>query len=96
MLSTMSLDFMQFDKPVINPVFGNLENRLYNDQRFLKYAHIEHVIKSGATKIVKNKKELIDGINSYLNNPELDCKNRKNLLDQQIGRALEGTGKRIA
>ncbi|MBX9808561.1 MAG: hypothetical protein K2X95_12285, partial [Flavobacteriaceae bacterium] len=37
MCSTMSLDFMLFDKPVINTVFGNSENGLYNDQRFLKY-----------------------------------------------------------
>ena len=36
MCSTMSLDFMIFDKPVINPVFGNEENEMYNDQKYLK------------------------------------------------------------
>jgi hypothetical protein len=34
MLSTMSLDFIQFDKPVINTVFGSATNGLYDDQRF--------------------------------------------------------------
>ena len=58
MCSTMSLDFMIFDKPVINPVFGNEENELYNDQKYLKYAHYERVVKSGAVSIVKNKEEL--------------------------------------
>ncbi len=96
MLSTMSLDFMCFDKPVINPVFGNPENGLYNDQRFLEYTHIKNVIKSEATKIVKNETELIKAINLYLQNPGLDFGNRKKLIDLQVGKPLEGTSERIA
>lgn len=96
MLSTMSLDFIQFDKPVINTVFGKSKNGLYDDQRFLKYAHIENVVKSNATKIVKNQEDLINTINLYLNNLELDSENRKKLLQLQISKSLENTGKRIA
>lgn len=96
MLSTMSLDFIQFDKPVINTVFGNTDNGLYNDQRFLNYAHIENVVKSSATKIVKNQEELIAAINLYLENPNLDSQNRKQLLQLQISKSLPNTGKRIA
>ncbi|KIO54205.1 hypothetical protein [Flavobacterium hibernum] len=96
MLSTMSLDFIQFDKPVINTVFGNSKNGLYDDQRFLKYAHIENVVKSNATKIVKDQEELINAINLYLDNSELDSENRKELLQLQVSKPLENTGKRIA
>ena len=96
MLSTMSLDFMQFNKPVINPAFGNLENGLYDDQRFLRYAHIKNVIKSNATRIVKNKEELINEINLYLEQPDKDTENRKRLFQLQIGKQLEGTSERIA
>lgn len=96
MLSTMSLDFMQFDKPVINTVFGNAANGLYNDQRFLNYAHIEHLVNSGATQIVKDKQPLIDALNDYLKNPEIDADKRAGLLQLQISRPLQGTGKRIA
>ena len=96
MLSTMSLDFMQFGKPVINPVFGNSENGLYDDQRFLNYPHIRNVVESKATKIAKNEKELIDAINVYLKNPDIDSANRKALIDLQLSRPLENTGKRIA
>ncbi|MEC4004400.1 hypothetical protein OX283_007015 [Flavobacterium sp. SUN052] len=96
MLSTMSLDFMQFNKPVINTVFGNSTNRLYDDQRFLNYAHIQKVVKSGATKVVLNENELITAINSYLNDSNLDCTNRKQLLQLQVSKPLLGTGKRIA
>jgi len=96
MLSTMSLDFIQFDKPVINTVFGNSKNGLYDDQRFLKYAHIKNIVKSKATKIVKNQQELINAINLYLNNSALYSENRKELLQLQVSKPLENTGKRIA
>jgi len=96
MLSTMSLDFIQFDKPVINIVFGNSKNGLYDDQRFLKYAHIENVVNSNATKIVENQDELINAINLYLENSKLDSQNRKQLLQLQVSKPLENTGKRIA
>ena len=96
MLSTMSLDFMLFDKPVINTVFGNLSNGLANDQRFLQYAHIEYVVNSGATYIAKNEKELLFAINQALSTPDAKLVQQKELLNLQIGAPLEGTSKRIA
>ena len=96
MCSTMSLDFMLFDKPVINPVFGNMENGLYNDQRFLKYAHYEKVIKSGAVIIAKNAEELIESINFSLENPEARLHEQRELIKLQIGKPLEGTSELIA
>ncbi|MBG6062972.1 hypothetical protein IWX83_002779 [Flavobacterium sp. CG_9.1] len=96
MLSTMSLDFMQFGKPVINTVFGNSQNGLYDDQRFLKYAHLINVVNTKATKIAKNEEELVTFINDYLQNPILDEANREELLEMQVSKPLKGTGKRIA
>lgn len=96
MLSTMSLDFMQFDKPVINPVFGNAVNGLYDDQRFLQYPHIINVVNSNATRIVKTEQELIEAINLYLENSETNVENRKQLIQKQIGKSLKGTSERIA
>lgn len=96
MLSTMSLDFMQFNKPVINTVFGNSSNGLYNDQRFLNYAHIVNVVNSHATMIVTDENELIAAINRYVANPSLDTVQREEFNKLQIGKPLKGTGKRIA
>lgn len=96
MLSTMSLDFMQFDKPVINSVFGNGQKGLYNDQRFLDFAHLVNVVESQATKIAKDEKKLIEYINRYLDSPDLDKENRRVLLKMQVSKPLQGTGKRIA
>lgn len=96
MLSTMSLDFMQFNKPVVNPVFGNKSNGLYDDQRFLKYAHIEHVIQSGATQVALDEASLITAIAQYLAQPDLHATQRQKLIDLEIGLPLHGTSARIA
>ncbi|WP_406684221.1 hypothetical protein N1F78_00385 [Seonamhaeicola sp. MEBiC1930] len=96
MCSTMSLDAMFFDKPVINPTFGNNKNGLYDDQKYLKYQHYSRVVKSNAVTVVKEEGELITEINKALDNPELRLKYQKDLLKLQISHPLEGTGKRIA
>jgi hypothetical protein len=95
MCSTMSLDFMLFDKPVINTVFGNLENGLYNDQRFLNYDHFKKVVDSQSVTIAKNKEELIDQINVALRDPNQRTNQRKEIIDLQISKPILNTSKRI-
>ena len=87
----MSLDFMLFEKPVVNTAFGNRANGLYNDQRFLQYEHYDNVVKSGAVKIAKNSEELYTALNAYLRNPNLDLENRRKLIDMQVGKPLDET-----
>jgi hypothetical protein len=96
MCSTMSLDFMLFDKPVINTVFGNIENDLYDDQRFLGYDHFKKVVDSQSVTIAKNPTELIAQIKEALVNPSVRSKERKDMIDLQISEKLIGTSKRIA
>lgn len=96
MLSTMSLDTMLFDKPVINTVFGDGDNGLKNDQRFLKYAHIKKVVESTAVTVAKNEDELITALNTCLKTPLYKIEAQKKLTALQIGKPLEGTSNRIA
>jgi hypothetical protein len=96
MCSTMSLDFMLFDTPVINTVFGNSKNGLYDDQRFLNYGHFKKVVDSHSVTIAKNETELIDQINQALDNSKERTTQRKAMIDLQISEPLEGTSKRIA
>ncbi len=96
MCSTMSLDFMIFNKPVINTVFGNKTNGLYDDQRFLNYDHFKKVIDSGAVKIAKNAEELISEINILLDFPNAQNEQRKDLVKLQISKPLQNTSQRIA
>jgi hypothetical protein len=96
MCSTMSLDFMLFDKPVINTVFGNLANGLYNDQRFLEYSHFKKVVDSEGVTIAKNAAELTIQVNEALGKPEKRTLQRKELIQLQISQDLKGTSQRIA
>lgn len=91
MCSTMSLDFMLFNKPVINQVLGNIENRLFNDQRFLNYNHYKTVVKSGAVVISKNKDELIRDINYSLSNPFDRKRQQQEILKLEISKELDKT-----
>jgi hypothetical protein len=95
MCSTMSLDFMLFDKPVINTVFGNAQNGLYNDQRFLDYVHFKKVVDSHSVAVAKNENELIFHINEALLHPYQRQAERKAMIDLQIGGTLTDTSKRI-
>lgn len=95
MLSTMSLDFMLFDKPVINTVFGNAQNGLYNDQKFLNYTHYKYVIDSKSVTIAKNEDELFTHLDEALEKPELRKEYRKELINLEIGKPLVETSKRI-
>ncbi|MFK5983532.1 MAG: hypothetical protein QM499_11505 [Flavobacteriaceae bacterium] len=95
MCSTMSLDFMLFNKPVINQVLGNKENGLFNDQRFLNYNHYKKVVESGSVNITKTKKELLSAINDALKSPLYLEKQRAEILKLEISKPIKGTSKRI-
>lgn len=96
MCSTMGLDFMLFNKPVIYTVFGNESNGLYNDQLFLNYAHLEYVIDSKAVAIAKNETELHKYLTEALQQPELRKEYREALIKLEISKELKGTSSRIA
>ena len=87
---------MLFDKPVINTVFGNKQNGLYDDQRFLGYDHFKKVVGSQAVVIAKNANELVIAINNYLQNPAVNTLQRSAMIKFQISKPLAGTSQRIA
>ena len=96
MCSTMGLDFMLFNKPVIYTVFGNESNGLYNDQLFLNYVHLKYVIDSKAVSIAKDETELHIYLKEALEQPELRKEYRENLIQLEISKVLEGTSHRMA
>jgi hypothetical protein len=94
-LSTITLDSFIFDKPVINPVFGNKNNDLFDDQKFLKYDHLMKLVESNSSKIVKNEKEFIDAITTILKGKDNKEFKRKKFLEFEISKPIEGTSRRI-
>jgi hypothetical protein len=95
-LSTITLDAFLFDKPVINPVFGNETNGWFDDQKFLKYEHLSKLVDSKSTDIVENEDEYLKAINAILNGIDEKRSKRDSFIKLQIGRVLENTSQRIA
>lgn len=94
-LSTTILDGFLFDKPSICPVFGNDERGFDNALKFLEYAHLKHVEDSNAVAIVKEESKFLETINKVLNDPAVQFKKQKELIELEIGKPLIGTSKRI-
>lgn len=72
--STLSLEAILLDKPVINYIEPNMP--IYD------YDHYRPLVEAGAVKLVSsNPIDLTKAINEYLNNPSLDRENRKKIAD---------------
>jgi hypothetical protein len=97
MCSTMSLDFALWDKPIINPVFGAIDNDkgLFPDRKYLNYDHYVKVIQTGAVTVCANADELIVALRSALEYPMKQQNERKQVLELEIRQPLEGTSERF-
>jgi len=97
MCSTMSLDFALWDKPVINPVFGEVGNDtgLFPDRKYLKYDHYAKVIETGAVTICTNPDELVSAIREALLLPDKNQSERRQVLELEIGQPLKNTSERF-
>jgi len=95
--SSISVDAVMLNKPVINIDFEVRENEFMakSPTHYYKKAHYQHALKTGGIKLVQNEGEMIDWINKYLKNAELDKANRLQLAKEQCG-ILDGkSGERI-
>lgn len=95
-LSTITLDAFIFDKPVVNPVFGNNKNRWFDDQKFLEYEHLSKLEASNSTEIVKNNSDYLKAINAILAHKDSKKEQRRKFIELQIGAELKDTSNRIA
>ena len=96
--STMVIDGAAFDKPLILLGFEGREHKDYFDSfvHIYDYDHMQHVIKTGGTRMAKSPDELIDAINHYLNYPEEGENERKKIVDEQCVYTDGKSGERIA
>ncbi len=95
-LSTITIDSFLFDKPVVNPVFGNAQNDMFDDQKFLNYRHLQNLVKSNASHITLDEQAFISTINKLITEGDDKSPLRKSFCDLQIGKPLQGTSARIA
>ncbi len=77
--STMTLEALIFDKPVIN--LGMFKECVHH----LGYAHYKPLLDGKAAVAAYTNDELRDYIDLYLNSPETDRENRQKMRDEFIG-----------
>ena len=85
--STVSLDLVILNKPVINIAFNPPGENIYpNDyEKIYDFDHYKPIIESKAISLVKNTKELEKELKTYIRNPSYLQEERKNLVNKFFG-----------
>jgi CDP-glycerol glycerophosphotransferase (TagB/SpsB family) len=96
--STITLDALCYDKPVILIAFDGKEKIPYKEsvERWYETLYYRKIISYGATKYAKSELELIDDITAYMKNPELNGKERARLRSDFTYKLDGQAGKRFA
>ena len=95
--STMSLDAIAHDKPVINIAFDMVHKPYFKSvERYYEFVHYQPIIDSNATSIAKNKIELYEYLKSYLNNIDHLKVERQNLRKKMLAGQKGDASKNIA
>jgi hypothetical protein len=96
--STMTLDFAQAGKPIVNVAFGGngSGSQWFDDSIYYSFDHYRPVVELAAVQVARSERELVASINSYLANPNLDALGRERLIEMQVHRPLQGTSERVA
>jgi hypothetical protein len=98
--STVSLELMMLDKPVINLGLEPPGRRLPGHIRFSRYVEYEHyrpVVDSGGVRVARSLDELRDLIRRGLAEPDRDGPQRRAFIQQMFDGTLDGkAGRRVA
>lgn len=88
--STLTLDAVCFDKPIINVAYGILyKNGTDVSGLFYEKDHYQWVLRTDAVDLVKSDAELLVALNNALAHPERKAVERQRLRDEVCGR-LDG------
>lgn len=96
--STISLDAIAFDTPVVGVAFEAGEERDYFDsyRRYYDFTHMSRIVKSGGLRVARSLDEMIDSVSQYLRDPSLDAEGRERVRKEQFYRLDGQSAKRAA
>ncbi len=95
--TTLPLDAVVFDKPLVAVDFDGYEKKTYykSIRKYHDEDHMRKMLDLGGVSISKNPEQLISMINRYLKDPSLDSDGRAKIRAQQFYKLDGGAGKRI-
>lgn len=98
--STVSLELLMHDKPVMNIGFDPPGSNLPHYLRWARHIDFDHyrpVAESGAVMVARSTEDMRNMILRGLKHPEADSAARKRLIQQTFGDTLDGcSGERVA
>ncbi|MFN2159538.1 MAG: hypothetical protein ACK2TW_06245 [Anaerolineales bacterium] len=98
--STVSLELMMFDKPVVNLGFEPPGSRLEEWTRFSRHVEYEHykpVAESGGVMVARSMEDLLAMVERGLRDPQADSQARQRFIREMFGDSLDGRcGERVA
>lgn len=98
--STVSLELLLFDKPVINLDFdppGSALPECLGYRRHIRFDHYWPVAQSGAVMVTRSSEDMKTMLQRGLSSPEADREPRRAFLEGMFGETLDGrSGRRVA
>lgn len=97
--STISINALCFDTPIIHIKFDGYEKNLpyhKSARRFYDYVHQKRFLEPGGVRLAGTSAELIKYINMYLSDKSIDSAGRAATLKQQCGEIDGKAGERMA
>lgn len=97
--STVSLELMMFNKPVINVGYNpaGFDPQLISYARYYTFDHYRPIVDSGAVLVAYSLEELRIMVKQALNNGNIQKENQRDLLQRMFGDTLDGrSGERVA
>jgi CDP-glycerol glycerophosphotransferase (TagB/SpsB family) len=92
--STIAIDAAVFDRPAI--IFSIKQNKSDDIKKFLKYEHYKKFTDFSFCRLATSESELVNYINGYLQNPELDRDKREELVKKYCYKLDGNSSKRVA
>jgi hypothetical protein len=97
--STVAIDAALYDKPVVNldfdPEPGTPNQQLVKDVNHV-WTHFKPVAESGGVWLVNNYNEMVNAINTYLQDPDLHKEKRRRIAEYVCGYLDGRCGERVA
>ena len=97
-VSSLAIDASVFDVPIINYCLKSKQKLkpLRNPNWMYELTHYQNILGSEGVRVARNKEELLEWINKYLNNSELDKEGRKRIVREQCWKMDGKAGERTA
>jgi CDP-glycerol glycerophosphotransferase (TagB/SpsB family) len=96
--STLAIDAALCDTPVIGVAFDGLHQLPYSRsiRRAYDYTHYKPLVDTGGLRLVESEEEMIELVNRYLADPELDHDGRATIVREQAWKVDGRSGERVA